>query len=93
MQAKGNLDLIPGCPPSYTLSVRLVQNIGQAKSFNAAIDQFPSGLPYPDGAQSVKNTSAQLSIARQILRTAHNRLDTFMSAGIVPEDLKQGSGS
>jgi hypothetical protein len=30
MQAKGNLDLIPGCPPSYTLSVRLVQNIGQA---------------------------------------------------------------
>ena len=60
--------------------------------FNAAIDQFPSGLPYPDGAQSVKNTSAQLSIARLILRTAHNRLDTFMSAGIVPEDLKQGSG-
>jgi hypothetical protein len=24
------LDLIPGCPASYTLSVRLVQNLGQA---------------------------------------------------------------
>ena len=63
------------------------------EAFNAAIDQFPSGLPYPDGAQRVKYTSAQLSNARKILRTAHNRLDAFLNAGIVPEDLKQGSGS
>jgi len=63
------------------------------EAFNAAIDQFPSGLPYPDGAQRVKNTSAQLSTARKILRSAHNRLDDYLNAGIVPEDLKQGSGS
>ena len=63
------------------------------EAFNAAIDQFPSGLPFPDGAQRVQNTSAQLSTARKILRTAHNRLDDYLNAGIVPEDLKQGSGS
>ena len=63
------------------------------EAFNAAIDQFPSGLPYPDGAQRVKNTSAQLSTARKILRTAHDRLDDFLKAGIVPEDLKQVNGS
>jgi hypothetical protein len=63
------------------------------EAFNAAIDQFPSGLPYPDGAQCVKKTSAQLSTARKILRIAHNRLDDFLNAGIVPEDLSQRSGS
>ena len=63
------------------------------EAFNAAIDQFPSGLPYPDGALRVKYTSAQLSTARKILKTAHNRLDDFLNTGIVPEDLKQGSGS
>ena len=59
------------------------------EAFNAAIDQFPSGLPYPDGAQRVKNTSAKLSTARNKLRTAHNRLDDFLNAGIVPEHLKR----
>ena len=63
------------------------------EAFNAAIDQFPSGLPYPDGAQCVKNTSALLSIARKKLRTAHDRLHDFLHAGIVPEDLRRGSGS
>jgi len=79
----------------------LIQNVVDAatlkseacEAFNAAIDQFPSGLPYPDGAQRVRNASAQLSAARKILRTAHNRLDDYLNAGIVPEDLKQGSGS
>jgi len=79
----------------------LIQNVVDAatlkseacEAFNAAIDQFPSGLPYPNGAQRVRNASAQLSAARKILRTAHNRLDDFLNAGIVPDDLKQGSGS
>ena len=61
------------------------------EAFDAAIDQFPSGLPYPDGAQRVKNTSVQLSTARNILRTARNRLEDFLNVGIVPEDLKQRS--
>jgi hypothetical protein len=75
----------------------LIQNVVDAamlkseacEAFNAAIDQFPSGLPHPDGAQLVKNTSAQLAAARKTLMTAHNHLDDFLHAGIVPEDLKR----
>ena len=59
-----------------------------SNAFNVAISQFPSGLPYPDGAQRIKNTSAQLSIARKRMMMAHNRLNNFLTRGIVPEDLK-----
>ena len=57
-----------------------------SKGFDAAISQFPSGLPYPDGAQRIKNTSAQLSTARKGLMIAHKRLDDFLNKGIVLED-------
>jgi hypothetical protein len=50
-----------------------------SEAFNEAIDHFPSGLPYPDGAQRIKNTSAQLATARKQLMTAHERLDDFLN--------------
>src|SRR5437868_3445433 len=53
-----------------------------SNAFNAAIGQFPSGLPYPDGAQRIKNTSAQLSTARKHMMMAHDRLNDFLSRGI-----------
>jgi hypothetical protein len=59
-----------------------------SECFDVAISQFPSGLPFPDGAQRIKNTSAQLSTARNKLATAHDRLDDFLK-GIVPETLKR----
>ena len=63
------------------------------EAFNKAIGQFPGGLPHPDGSQRIKNTSSQLSSAQKRLATAHNRLDDFLSRGIVPVDLRQRSGS
>jgi hypothetical protein len=53
------------------------------------MDQFPSGLPYPDGVQRIKNASNKLNLARKAMATAHNRLNDYLSRGIVPEDLKR----
>jgi hypothetical protein len=58
------------------------------REFDEVMDQFPSGLPHPDGAQRVNNASNKLSSARKKMGTAHNRLNDFLGRGIVPEDLK-----
>ena len=60
-----------------------------ARMFDETMGQFPSGLPYPDGAQLIKNASNKLSVARKEMGTAHNRLNDYLSRGIVPEDLKR----
>ena len=66
--------------------------LGHQGSLELVLDQIPSGLPQPDGAQRIKNASHALSIARKEMATAHNRLNDYLSRGIVPDDLKQGSG-
>jgi hypothetical protein len=53
---------------------------------------IPSGLPQPDGTQRIHNVSRELSAAREEVTKAHTRLNEFLSRGIIPEDLKQGSG-
>jgi hypothetical protein len=69
------------------------RNSEATREFEAVMGQFPSGLPHPDGAQRIKNASNHLSIARTEVMKAHKRLDDFLSRGILPEGLKQGSGS
>jgi hypothetical protein len=52
-------------------------------------------LPYPDGAQRINNTSAQLAAARKKLITAHNRLDDFLNenrAGRLRRFASSGAG-
>jgi len=56
--------------------------------FARVMDQFPSGLPHPDGSQRIANSSQRLSIARKKAMTAHARLSDFLDRGIVPEDLR-----
>jgi hypothetical protein len=58
------------------------------EEFNARINQFPSGLPYPDEAQQINIASAHLSSARTMLEIARIRLANFINSGTVPEDLK-----
>ena len=60
-----------------------------AREFNEATGQMPSGLQHPDGVQRIKNASNKLSVARKEMATAHNRLNDYLSRGIVPEDLKR----
>jgi hypothetical protein len=62
---------------------------GAIREFEAVIDQFPSGLPHPNGAGKIKNASGKLSIARSELTTAHNRLSDYFGRGIVPEYTKK----
>jgi hypothetical protein len=86
-------------PPAPSPSVRSIlhedliaatkQNCEALREFDEAIGQFPSGLPHPDGVQRIKNASNKLTVARKEMGTAHNRLDDFLSRGIVPEDLKR----
>ena len=61
--------------------------------FDVVMDQFPSGLPHPDGSQRIANSSQRLSIARKKVLMAHTRLTEFLDRGVVPDDLKgEGSG-
>ena len=57
--------------------------------FEIVMGQFPSGLPHPDGSLRIKNASVGLSMARKEMMKAHNRLNDYLSRGIVPEDLKR----
>ena len=59
--------------------------------FNAITSEVPSGLPHPDGTQRIHDASREMSQARVGLMIAHNRLNDFLSRGIVPDDLKQDS--
>jgi len=58
--------------------------------FNAISGDIPSGMPQPDGTQRIHNASRALAAARDEMMKAHNRLNDFLSRGIVPEDLKRG---
>lgn len=60
-------------------------------SFDATVSEIPSGIPPPDGVQRIHNASRQVSIARVEMIKAHNRLNDYLSRGIVPEDLKRTS--
>jgi hypothetical protein len=57
--------------------------------FNGVMDQFPSGLPHPDGTQRIQNASRKLIAARKERERAHKRLNDFIEHGVVPEDLKR----
>jgi hypothetical protein len=59
------------------------------REFNDVVGQFPSGLPHPDGVQRIKNASNKLTVARKEMATAHDRLNDYLSRGIVPDDLKK----
>jgi hypothetical protein len=60
-----------------------------ATEFNTISGDIPSGIPQPDGTQCIHNASRALKVARDEMMMAHNRLNDFLSRGIVPGDLKQ----
>ncbi len=63
-----------------------------SEAFILVMGDVPSGLPHPDGTQRIHNASRELSAARKEVMKAHSRLNDFLGQGIIPEDLKQGSG-
>jgi hypothetical protein len=89
----------PRKPPTAEQHIRatLLQEVLQAtarnnqaaREFDAALSQFPGGLPRPDGAQRIKAASRDLAAARKGLMKAHTRLADYHDCGIVPEDLER----
>jgi len=59
-----------------------------AEAFKNVMDQVPSAMPHPDGTQRIQNVSRELSDARKEVMRAHNRLNDFLSRGVIPDDLK-----
>ena len=57
--------------------------------FNAVTADIPSSIPQPDGTQRIQNVSRALTATRNEMMRAHNRLNDYLSRGIVPEDLKR----
>ena len=58
-------------------------------AFDAVANDVPSGIPHPDGTQRIHNASREVTIARMEMLRAHHRLNDFLNAGVVPEDLKR----
>jgi hypothetical protein len=83
-------------PTGHEIRTTLFQDLlsatarnGEAmREFDEVMGQFPSGLPHPNGAQRIKNALNKLSVARKEMATAHNRINDYVSRGMVPDDLK-----
>jgi len=60
-----------------------------SEAFNEISLRLPTGLPYPDGTQQIRDASRELSTARKEMMKAHDRLYRYLERGIVPEDLKR----
>lgn len=59
------------------------------ESFDALVQEVPSGLPHPDGVQRVHNASRELSLAREKFTTSTRRIGKFIVHREVPEDMKK----
>jgi len=71
----------------HALAEATLQAESASVELNAIIGDIPSGLPTPDGTQRIHNAGRALSAARNKVVIAHNRLNDYLSTGIVPEDL------
>jgi hypothetical protein len=91
------LDIGKAKPNRIHISSALVRDLNEAtvqfeaasSEFNSIVDDIPSHLPHPDGTQRIQNVSQKLAAARKTRGRAYNRLDDFLSRGVVPEELKQ----
>ena len=65
------------------------QNDEAARDFDHAVSQARTGEHHLNGGQRIKDASSRLSMAREEMMAAHNRLNNFVELGIVPDDLKR----
>jgi hypothetical protein len=69
------------------------RNSEAIRKFEEVTDQFLSGSHNPDHERIINNASTAVSMAREEMASARNRLNDFLQRGIVPDDLKQCIGS
>jgi hypothetical protein len=86
---------VPVCVNCEEIRARLVRDVADAtlradaasETFQKVMTEVPSGIPHSDGIQRIKNVSRQLTKVRDEMLKAHNRLNDFISSGLVPDDL------
>ncbi len=61
-----------------------------SKEFDSLMDQFPSGLLHPYGAERIKSASDNLTVARKEMAKAHHRMNDFLTTAAMTRDLKSG---
>jgi len=65
------------------------QSKAASDAFNEVLKETPSGLPHPDGTQRIRNASVEKAAAHSRLTRAMARMDSFIIAGKIPDDLKE----
>jgi hypothetical protein len=59
-----------------------------SETFDAVIREVPTGIPYPDKVQRIRNASRDYSDARDSVAIAVKRMNELVLNGIIPDDLK-----
>ena len=72
-----------------TVDLEKAKAQAEADAFNAVLKETPSGLPHPDGTQRIRNASVEKAAAHSRLTCAMARMDSFIIAGKIPDDLKE----
>jgi hypothetical protein len=60
--------------------------MAKAEFWRVSVD-IPSGIPYPDGPQRIRNAAAAQTNACKMLVQSLRRMNAFLDRGEIPEDL------
>jgi predicted naringenin-chalcone synthase len=61
------------------------------KEFNEVLDRFPGGPAHPGGVQEIKDALKRLTVAREQMSAAQEKLNEYLQRGIVPDNLKRSA--
>jgi hypothetical protein len=75
-----------------TLFGDLVNATARLNANRRTFDEIMRQFPTRRSENGVQHASDNLQAARKELNRTHNRLDDFLSRGILPEDLKRAAG-
>jgi len=66
-----------------------VQSKAASDAFNAVLNEIPSGLLHSGGSQRIRTALLEKSATHSRLMWANARMDSFIIAGAIPDDLKE----
>ena len=82
--------------PEFNLRDALFRDLAAAtrrvNDASMALDELIGQFKGKNDIQRMQNASEELEAARKEMARAHNRLNDFLSRGIIPEDLKRAAG-
>jgi len=85
-------EVLHGAQLRDTLFRDLVTATTRVNAYQRVLDRVIGQFPDQPLRHAVQEASQDLDAARKDLNGAHNRLNDFLSRGIIPEDLKRAVG-